>query len=181
MSESTNNPGTNKPENNRPRHPFNLRNPIHWLAVGFGSGLLKPAPGTWGTLMAIPIYYPLSLLEPQFYQLAVVLAFIAGVFFCGRTAGDIGVHDHSSIVWDEFVGLWITLAFIPAENHWYWVGAGFLFFRFFDIVKPFPISWLDRKVRGGIGIMLDDVIAGFYAMACLVIAEEGWRYYQTVI
>ena len=159
------------------KHPFNLKNPIHILALGLGSGLLKPAPGTWGTLIAVPLYYPLSLLSLQHYILAVFIAFLAGIYFCGKTASDIGVHDHGSIVWDEFVGLWITLAFIPVEHHWYWVVAGFIFFRFFDIVKPFPISILDRKLHGGIGIMLDDVIAGFYAMACIVIAEEVWHFY----
>lgn len=172
---------TETPNANGTTKPFNLKNPAHLLAVGFGSGLLKPAPGTWGTLLAVPLYYPLSLLSPVYYGVALLVAFLLGIFLCGRTARDIGAHDHGSIVWDEFVGLWIALAFIPADFRWYWVAAGFVFFRFFDIVKPFPISLLDRKVHGGFGIMLDDVIAGLYAMACLVVAEEAWRYYTLSI
>jgi phosphatidylglycerophosphatase A len=159
-------------------HPFNLKNPVHLLALGFGSGLLKPAPGTWGTLAAVPFYFMLAQLALPVYVAVTVLAFVAGIYFCGKTARDIGTHDHGSIVWDEFVGLWIALAVIPATNSYYWVGAGFLFFRFFDIVKPFPIGLLDKKVHGGFGIMLDDAIAGLYAMACLLIAEEACNYYM---
>jgi phosphatidylglycerophosphatase A len=161
--------------------PFNLKSPVHWLAIGFGSGLLKPAPGTWGTLLAVPFYFLLMELALPYYGLVVLGAFLFGIYVCGKTASDIGAHDHGSIVWDEFVGLWITLAFIPKENHLYWVAAGFVFFRFFDIVKPFPIGLLDKKVHGGFGIMLDDVIAGLYAMACLMIAEEVYAYYAVAV
>lgn len=162
--------------------PFNLKNPIHILALGFGSGLLKPAPGTWGTLLAVPFYFLLMQLSLPFYGAFIGCAFFAGIYICGKTAKDAGMHDHGAIVWDEFVGLWITLAFIPHDAyHLYWVLAGFLFFRFFDIVKPFPIGLLDKKIHGGFGIMLDDAVAAFYAMACLMIAEEAYRYYALTV
>lgn len=162
--------------------PFNLKNPVHVLALGLGSGLLKPAPGTWGTLMAVPLYLLLAQLEPLAYGIVVAVAFVLGIYLCGKTASDIGAHDHGAIVWDEFVGLWITLSVIPHDaNYAYWVLAGFIAFRFFDIVKPFPIGLLDRKVHGGFGIMLDDAVAGFYAMACLVIAKEAYGYYLATL
>ena len=160
---------------------FNLKSPIHILALGFGSGLLKPAPGTWGTLAAVPFYFILSTLPLPMYAASVAIAFLLGIVICGKTANDIGAHDHGSIVWDEFVGLWIALTFIPSENTLYWVALGFVLFRFFDIVKPFPIGLLDKKVSGGFGIMLDDVVAGFYAMACLFIAQEAYIYYPSLI
>ena len=140
-----------------------FRNPVHCLAFGFGAGLSPKAPGTVGTLVAIPLHF--LLLEIAFsvylYIGIVVAAFLAGIYLCGRTARDIGVHDHGGIVWDEFVGYWITMFLVPVT--WYWVLAGFAAFRFFDIVKPWPVGWLDKKVQGGFGIMLDDVIAGLYA------------------
>jgi phosphatidylglycerophosphatase A len=158
---------------------FQLKNPVHLLALGLGSGLLKPAPGTWGTLAAVPFYLLLATLPLWMYATFVVIAFVLGVYICGKTASDIGSHDHGSIVWDEFVGLWISLMFLPREHSLYWLLLGFVFFRFFDIVKPSPISLLDRKVRGGFGIMIDDAIAGLYAMACLLISTEIFHYYTT--
>jgi len=146
-----------------------LKNPVHFLAFGFGSGLAPKAPGTAGTLVAIPLYLVLvAFLDLYAYLGIVVVAFVAGIYLCGKTATDLGVHDHGGIVWDEFVGFWITMILVPVT--WYWVLAGFLLFRFFDIVKPFPIAWLDQKVQGGFGIMLDDVIAGLYAAIVLQIA-----------
>ena len=146
-------------------HPFNLKNPIHLLAVGFGSGLSKYAPGTFGTLAAIPFYFQLVRMPSLYFYIAVAIAAIVGIYICGKCAKDIGEHDHSSIVWDEFVGLWITLLFCPV--HWIWAAIGFGFFRLFDILKPFPINLLDKHVRGGFGIMVDDVLAGIFAMLCL--------------
>lgn len=142
-----------------------LRNPVHLLAFGFGSGLAPKAPGTFGTLAAIPLYLLLAQLQLAAYALMLVLAFGLGIWICDRTARDLGVHDHGGIVWDEFVGLWITLFVAPPG--WWWIVVGFLLFRFFDIVKPFPISWLDRRVRGGLGIMVDDAVAGSFAWFCL--------------
>jgi phosphatidylglycerophosphatase A len=141
------------------------RNPVHLLAAGFGSGLAPRAPGTFGSLAALALWWPLHYLSTAWYWGAVALAFGAGVYLCGRTARDLRSHDHGASVWDEFVGLWIALAWAPA--HWLWLAAGFLLFRLFDIWKPWPIRWCDRNVRGGYGIMLDDVLAGLAALALL--------------
>lgn len=141
------------------------RNPVHLLAFGFGSGAATKAPGTWGTLAAVVPYLALAQLPLLAYLSVVLLAFIAGVYICGRTAADLGVHDHGGIVWDEFVGLWISLIALPAG--WPWLVAGFVLFRIFDIAKPWPIGWADRRVSGGLGIMLDDVLAGFYTLFIL--------------
>lgn len=142
-----------------------LRNPIHLLAFGFGSGLAPRAPGTWGTIAALLPWYFLQQLPLAGYIAAIVVAAIAGISICGRTARDLGVHDHGGIVWDEFVGLWIALLWVPAEP--FWVLTGFLFFRVFDIFKPWPISWCDRHATGGFGIMVDDLLAGVAACAAL--------------
>ncbi len=144
------------------------RNPVHLLAFGFGSGAAAKAPGTWGTLAAVVPYLALAQLPLLAYLSVVLLAFIAGVYICGRTAADLGVHDHGGIVWDEFVGLWISLIALPAG--WPWLVAGFVLFRIFDIAKPWPIGWADRRVSGGLGIMLDDVLAGFYTLFILQLA-----------
>ncbi|MCP8686112.1 phosphatidylglycerophosphatase A family protein [Marinobacterium sedimentorum] len=141
------------------------RNPVHFLAFGFGSGLAPKAPGTFGTLAAIPPYLLMTLLPVSGYLLVVVVAAVLGIYLCGRTARDMGVHDHPGIVWDEFVGFWITMLFVPVQ--WYWILAGFALFRLFDIWKPWPIRVVDQKVEGGFGIMLDDVLAGIYALLVL--------------
>ena len=143
----------------------NWFNPIHLLAFGFGSGAAPKAPGTWGTLAAVLIYWPLSQLSPEHYLLMLLVTSVMGIYICGQTAKDLGVHDHGSIVWDEFVGFWITMFAAPVG--WVWVVVGFVLFRFFDIIKPWPISWIDKKITGGFGIMLDDVIAGVMAAAVL--------------
>ncbi|GGO78395.1 phosphatidylglycerophosphatase A [Marinobacterium nitratireducens] len=142
-----------------------LRNPVHFLAFGFGSGLAPKAPGTFGTLAAVPLYLLLAPLPLPGYVLALVLATLLGIWLCDRTARDLGVHDHPGIVWDEFVGFWITMLAVPLT--WYWVLAGFLLFRLFDIWKPWPIRVADRRVDGGFGIMLDDILAGAYAWLVL--------------
>ena len=147
------------------REKFQLSKPSHLLALGFGSGLARPAPGTWGTLAAVPFYLLMSGL-PWFWYLAITLvACVVGVWACGSCADDVGVHDHSAIVWDEFAGFFITMALVPVTvtN----VVLGFALFRFFDIVKPWPIRVLDQKVHGGLGIMLDDIVAGLFALASL--------------
>jgi phosphatidylglycerophosphatase A len=144
-----------------------LKTPAGILAFGFGSGLAPKAPGTFGTLAAIPLYLLLTGLNHWLYLSVVVLAFVLGIYLCEKASHDLGIHDHGGIVWDEFVGLWLTLWLVPVT--WEWVLAGFVLFRFFDIVKPFPIKWLDQKVGGGFGIMIDDVIAGLYAWLLLMI------------
>ena len=143
----------------------NWRNPIHWLAFGFGSGAAPKAPGTFGTLAALLPYYFLQDLPLLPYLAIILISFVAGIYICGQCSKDLGVHDHGGIVWDEFVGLWITLIAVPTG--WPWVVLGFVLFRIFDIAKPWPIRWADKQVSGGLGIMLDDVLAGLYALALL--------------
>ena len=145
--------------------PQPFRDPVHFLAFGFGSGLARKAPGTFGTLAAIPLYLLLAGLPLAGYTLAVALAFLLGIWLCGRASADLGVHDHPGIVWDEFVGLWVALWAVPLD--WLWLLLGFGLFRLFDILKPWPIGPLDRRVSGGFGIMIDDIVAGLMACACL--------------
>ena len=142
-----------------------LRNPVHLLAFGLGSGLAPKAPGTFGTLAAVPLYLLLAQLPLPIYLLVLVLAFGLGIWLCDKTARDLGVHDHGGIVWDEFVGFWLTMVAAPAG--WLWILLGFLLFRLFDILKPFPINWFDRHIKGGMGIMLDDALAGSFAWLVL--------------
>ena len=147
---------------------FKLSNPIHFLALGFGTGLLKPAPGTWGTLAAIPLFYLIAIAFPlglYAYLCLVLVGFVVGVFLCGKTARDVGEHDHSAIVWDEIIGYLTTMiAITPTMTN---IILGFVLFRVFDIWKPWPISVLDKHVHGGFGIMIDDVLAGVFALICL--------------
>lgn len=149
-----------------PKDKINLKNPWHFLATGFGSGLSPVIPGTMGTVAAIPLYLLMVQLPFTAYLVITVAAAIIGITICQKTSDDMGVHDHGSIVWDEFVGFWITMAIAPMVS-WQWVLAGFVLFRFFDMVKPWPISWLDKHVHGGLGIMVDDILAGFMAMIAL--------------
>lgn len=142
--------------------PGLLKNPIHFLSLGFGSGLTPYAPGTFGTLAAIPLYLLLQPLPVSLYLWVILAAFVIGIPLCAQTAKAMGVHDHGAIVWDEIVGYLITMIAVPL--HWYWIVAGFLLFRFFDIVKPWPIKWIDARVSGGLGIMLDDVLAGIFSL-----------------
>ena len=150
--------------------PALLRNPLHLLSLGLGSGLSPVAPGTCGTLLAIPPYLLLVQLSLPYYLLAVLLAFAAGIYLCGYTSTALGVHDHSGIVWDEFVGFWITMIAVPPT--WQWILAGFVLFRLFDIVKPWPVKVADANMKGGFGIMFDDVLAGLYALVGLQLAMQ---------
>jgi len=141
------------------------RNPIHFLAFGCGAGAAGYAPGTWGTLVAIPVYYLLQGM-PLFWYLAIISClFLLGVWLCERTARDIGVHDHAGIVWDEIVGYLLSMTAAP--RGFLWVAVGFAAFRLFDIWKPWPVRWCDRRVGGGLGIMLDDILAAVYAWLLL--------------
>lgn len=142
-----------------------LLNPIHLLAFGFGTGLSPKAPGTVGTALAVPLYLLLPSGSPLTYSAFVVAAFLIGIWICGRTAEDLGVHDHGGIVWDEFVGYWITMFMAPAGL--LWLLLGFTLFRLLDILKPWPIKWADKQLTGGLGIMLDDVLAGIMAALCI--------------
>ena len=141
------------------------RHPVYFLAFGFGSGAVPKAPGTAGTLVAVGIYLLLPPLSALTYGLMLVLTFVLGIYLCGKTSMDLGVHDHGGIVWDEFVGYWITMFMAPVG--WLWVLLGFGLFRLLDIVKPWPISWVDKELKGGLGIMLDDGLAGIMAALCI--------------
>ncbi len=144
---------------------LNLVNPIHFLAFGFGSGVGPKASGTWGTLVAVPIFLLMQDLSLPLYLSLVAVITVVGIWLCDVTAKDLGVHDHPGIVWDEIAGYLITM--IAAPSGWLWLVVGFALFRLFDIVKPWPIGVIDKEVDGGLGIMLDDVLAGFMALACL--------------
>jgi len=141
-----------------------LSNPWHLLATVFGSGLSPIIPGTMGSLAAIPFWLLMYWLLPVWLCWFIILfGFVVGIVICQRTSDDMQVHDHGSIVWDEFIGMWMTLMVIPLVS-WQWVLIAFVLFRFFDMLKPWPIGWFDRQVGGGLGIMLDDIIAAIFAM-----------------
>ena len=138
-----------------------------FFAFGFGSGLSPLAPGTFGTLAAIPLYLVMIQLSWPMYGFLTLIAFVIGVRLCDVTGARLGVHDYGGIVWDEFVGFWITMFLIPFS--WQALVLGFFVFRFFDIVKPWPIGWLDKQVSGGFGVMIDDVLAGIYSMIVMLL------------
>lgn len=142
-----------------------LRHPVHFLSLGFGSGLSPYAPGTAGTLAAIPLFWFMSTLPLAVYLGVVGVLFFIGIYLCQVTTDRLGAHDHSAIVWDEVVGYLLTMTAIPFD--WRWVLAGFFLFRLFDVWKPWPVRALDRSVEGGLGIMLDDVGAAIYAALSL--------------
>lgn len=144
-----------------------LKNPIHLLAMGLGSGCLPKAPGTAGTCVGTALCWVLLILPWPVYLGVTVVLFVIGVWLCGVTARDLKVHDHRGIVWDEIVGILIALTAAPRELHF--LLLGFILFRFFDIRKPWPINIIDRKTPGGLGIMLDDALAGVYTFAILQI------------
>ncbi|MDD4966792.1 phosphatidylglycerophosphatase A family protein [Halothiobacillus sp.] len=150
------------------------RDPVLWLAFGFGSGLAPKAPGTFGTLPGVALAWLIGMLAaslavPAGYLTAAAVFLLTpiGVFLCGRASEKLGVHDHGGIVFDEIVGVLIPFILIPVTPlNLLW---GFLAFRVFDVIKPWPISWLDRHVSGGLGIMVDDLLAGIFALAALLI------------
>jgi phosphatidylglycerophosphatase A len=142
-----------------------LLDPVLFLAFGFGSGLAKKAPGTFGTLMAIPIYIALIQTNIIIYSTFTIICSVLGIWICGIAADKLGEHDFGGIVWDEIVGYLITMWFVSFS--WQNLLMGFIFFRVFDIVKPWPIQWIDKKISGGFGIMFDDVIAGLFAGSLL--------------
>ena len=143
-----------------------LRHPLLFLAFGFGAGLAPRAPGTAGTAAAIPLYLWLSQYPLLIYLGAVLVVSLLGIWICQQASARLGVHDHPGIVWDEIAGLLVSM--LPAFPAWIWLPVGFLLFRLFDIWKPWPISWADRQLKGGLGIMLDDLLAG--GLAALVLS-----------
>ena len=141
---------------------FLFQHPANFLALGFGTGLAPKAPGTFGTLVGLPLYWLMS--SNAFYVQLILIsaAFMIGIYFCDVAGKSIGVSDHGSIVWDEIVAMMLVLTITP--NHWLWWIVAFIIFRLFDIWKPFPISLCDAKLKGGFGVMFDDLLAAIYAM-----------------
>jgi phosphatidylglycerophosphatase A len=152
-----------------PDRHFLFSHPAHFLALGFGAGLTPKAPGTWGTLAAFPVYLAMHGLPGSAYWLLVAAFCLGGIWICGRTGRDLGVHDHGGIVWDEIAAFLIVLPFAPSNLFGYLIA--FALFRLFDIWKPPPIAWLDRRVQGGVGVMLDDLLAAAYAIVCLSVVK----------
>ena len=136
-----------------------------FIAFGFGSGLSRLAPGTVGTAAAVPLAIPLLWLSPGFFWLCWLASFLLGVWVCGQSCRRLGVHDHGGVVWDEMVAWWLIVGVIPFSAAWW--AAAFVLFRLFDIIKPWPIQLADRKVHGGLGIMLDDILAAIFTLAGL--------------
>ena len=148
-----------------------LATPAGWLACGFGSGLTPVAQGTFGSLAALLPWLLLRELSLPLYLAVLLVGFGVGVWACNVASRALGVADHRSIVWDEFIGQWIALLpllVLPAP--WWAMLVGFALFRLFDVWKPWPISWLDRRVKGGVGVMIDDVVAGVFAAIVLALA-----------
>lgn len=150
-----------------------LGNPVHLLAFGFGSGCAPKAPGTCGTLVGVFIWWVLASLLPLWgYQVATLVVIAVGPWLCGKTARDLGVHDHGGIVWDEIAGFLITAAALPVTGMT--AILAFALFRFFDILKPWPISWIDKNMGGGNGIMADDLAAGIIAAIILQLLNNNF-------
>lgn len=133
------------------------QHPAYFIAFGFGSGLMPIAPGTWGTLAAMPVYLLIAGMSWESYLMLTLAAFILGVIVSNKVSSDLGIHDYSGIVWDEVVGYLLTMFLAPISA--VWMVIGFILFRIFDIWKPQPIRFVDKHVHGGLGIMLDDVLA----------------------
>lgn len=154
-----------------PQNPLErvtLRNPIHFLALGFGSGLLHPAPGTWGSLVGVIVgALLLPWLDAKTFFMLTALCFFLGIWLCERTSHDMGVHDHGSIVWDEIVAVFLVLLAVP-EVTLFWCAIAFVTFRLFDILKPYPIRYFDEKLTNGFGIMVDDILAAGYSILVIL-------------
>lgn len=151
----------------RPDFKFLFAHPAHLIAFGFGSGLAPKAPGTVGTLLGLPLFWLIAAAAPDLTNRIVLLvvAFLLGVWACGRTGRALGVADHGGMVWDEIVAYALVLLFTPAG--WLWLGLAFALFRLFDILKPWPIRLADQRLKGGFGVMFDDVLAAGYAIAAI--------------
>jgi phosphatidylglycerophosphatase A len=164
----------------RPNGAFLLEHPAHFIALGFGSGLAPIAPGTIGTLLAWPLFLayeaalgPLDAWPDRLAFLGMLAALFAlGVWACGRTGRDLGIADHGCMNWDEVVAFLLVLLLTPGELAWQ--ALAFVLFRFFDVVKPPPIRHFDRTLKGGFGVMFDDLLAAFYALLVMAAAKQLW-------
>jgi phosphatidylglycerophosphatase A len=151
----------------RPNAAFAYSHPAHVVAFGFGAGLARFAPGTFGTLLAWPFGWLLGAAHPLVVFGMLAALFILGVWACAITGRHLGMHDHGSMVWDEFVAFLLMLAILPHDLAWQL--AGFILFRTFDIAKPPPIRWFERRYQGGFGVMFDDLLAAGYALVVLAV------------
>lgn len=150
---------------------FLTAHPAHFIALGFGSGLAPWAPGTFGSLAALPLFWMLQTsLGPSALLIVIAAAFVLGIWACSLAGKHLGVSDHGSIVWDEIVAMWLVLAFTPM--HWLWWLVAFGLFRFFDILKPWPIRFFDARLKNGFGVMFDDLLAALYALLLI----KGWQW-----
>ncbi len=154
----------------RPTPAFAYSHPAHVVAFGFGAGLARFAPGTFGTLLAWPLGWLLGAAHPALVFSMVAILFLLGVWACGVTGRHLGMHDHGSMVWDEFVAFLLVLAILPRELDWQ--AAGFVLFRAFDIGKPAPIPWFERRYAGGFGVMFDDLLAAGYTLVVLALLRR---------
>ena len=155
----------------RPSPAFLVSHPAHAIALGFGAGLAPVAPGTVGTLLAWPLGWLLGgVLSPALFLLALAAMFIVGTWACTVTGRHLGVEDHAAMVWDEIVAFLLVLAIVPRDFRWQL--AAFVLFRAFDILKPPPIRWFERRYHGGFGVMLDDLLAAGYALIVLALARR---------
>jgi len=155
----------------RPSASFVFAHPARVVAFGFGAGLSPFAPGTVGTLAALPLWWALAAFIPPWAILALVVPLFAlGVWACGLTGRHLGIADHGAMCWDEVVAFLLILVFVPAEPAWQ--AAAFFVFRFFDVVKPPPIRQVERRFKGGFGVMIDDILAAGYTLLVLAIAQR---------
>ena len=161
----------------RPPNRLILTTPVHFWAFGFGTGLSPWAPGTMGTLVGLAFFLAVGWLPGEAYAAIVVALYLLGMWLCGTSARMLGAHDYKGIVWDEIVGMMIAAAplvegtpfrLVPEMPLWGWALIAFVIFRIFDIIKPWPIRWIDRHIMGGGGIMLDDLLAGLYSAGALL-------------
>jgi len=158
----------------RPDKAFVRRHAAHFIAFGGGIGLSRMAPGTAGTLAALPLFWVLSILfDAAGFLLLIGGMFVVGIWACAVTGKALGSHDHGGMVWDEIVAFLLVLVFTPKVL--IWQAFAFLLFRVFDIIKPPPIRYYDNKLRGGFGVMFDDMLAAFYALLCLA----AWKAFGT--
>ncbi|WHZ17910.1 MAG: Phosphatidylglycerophosphatase A [Rhodanobacteraceae bacterium] len=152
-----------------------LSHPAGWIATALGAGLSPKAPGTAGSLVALlPWWFLLRDLPLAAYAAVLVAGFVLGVWACEVSDRRLAMHDQGALVWDEVIGMWITL--LAAPSAWWWMLAGFALFRLFDIWKPWPVRLADRRVHGGLGVMLDDVVAGVYALVALQLIAVAARH-----
>ena len=155
----------------RPTLGFTFAHPAHFIALGFGTGLAPMAPGTVGTLLAFPLFIVLDVWLPPLALFGLIVVFFGvGIWACERTGRDLGIADHGAMNWDEVVAMLLVLLLSPAD--WAWWGFAFVAFRFFDVVKPPPIRHIDRSVKGGLGVMFDDIVAAFYTLLLMALVKQ---------